>query len=203
MLRDHVVAAVRVRGKRIASRADLQQFLDTRASFVAQTTLYGYLRARSGSRFPELFENETFVQSINMAKWPIWLACLSDLSIFAGGVIARRTAAEQADIAGLMNWAVDGVLVATGVPAEAGADFPQLADAVRERVRACAWRTVPDDDTPFTESPGALVHWAPVVEEFKLLDERFVKNSVRFRWQDVRRDFRRLLDADSVLAVKS
>jgi hypothetical protein len=200
LLREHVVAAVRIRAKPITSRAEFQRFLDSRASFVAQTTLYGYLRARAGSRFPELFDNETFVRSINIAKWPIWLACLSDLSIYAGGLVAQRTAAAQPEVAGLMNSAVDAVLVATGVPGDAGPDFPSLANEVRERVRDCVWESVRDDASPFTESPAALVRWAPIVDEFKRLDERFVKNSVRFRWQEVRRDLRRDLAADAVLA---
>ena len=195
----HMAAAVWKRGTPITSQAELQHYLDTRASLVAQTTLYGYLRARSGAQFPELFANETFVRSINIAKWPIWLACLSDLSIFAGGLLARRTGATQEEIAAFMSAAVEAVLAATGVPAEAGQDFPVLADQVRARVRQCDWRSVQDDATPFTESPAALVHWAPVVEEFKSLDEKFVKNSVRFRWQDVRRELRRDLDADAVL----
>jgi len=200
LLRDHFAAAVRFRGRPVTTRTEFQWFLQSRASFVSQSTLYGYLRARSGSRFPELFDNDTFVQSINIAKWPIWLACLSDLSIFAGGLLAARTGAAQEVVAALMTSSVDAVLAATGVPSEAGPDFPQLADEVRERVRGCAWASVRDDDSSFTESPGALVRWAPVVEEFKALDERFVRNSVRFRWQDVRRDLRRDLAAAAVLA---
>jgi hypothetical protein len=200
LLRDHVVAAAGVRRRPVATRAAFQQFLDSRASFVAQTTLYGYLRARSGTRYPELFANETFVRSINIAKWPIWLACLSDLSIYAGGLVARRTGAAQEASAALMMPCVEAILAATGTPGDAGADFPSLADQVRARVRDCEWQSVADDETPFSESPGALVYWAPVVDEFKALDGRFVRNSVRFRWQDVRRELRRDLDADAVLA---
>lgn len=185
----------------IADPAALQHFLSTRASLVAQSTLYGYLRARSGAQFPELFANETFVQSINIAKWPIWLACLSDLSIFAGGLLARRPSATHHEVAALMNTTVDAVLAATGVPGEAGPDFSRLADQVRARVRQCDWKSVQDDDTPFSESPDALVHWAPVVEEYKALDGKFVRNSVRFRWQDVRRELRRDLAADAVFAA--
>jgi hypothetical protein len=195
----HMGAALWKRGTPVTSKSELQNYLATRASLVSQTTLYGYLRARSGAQFPELFANETFVRSINIARWPIWLACLSDLAIFAGGLLAQRTEATQEELAAFMGSAVDAVLAATGVPGEAGPDFPQLADQVRERVRQCEWQSVPDNDTPFTESPGALVHWAPVVEEFKALDEMFVKNSVRFRWQDVRRELRRDLDAGTVL----
>jgi hypothetical protein len=43
------------------------------------------------------------------------------------------------------------------------------------------------------------VRWAPIVENLKELDEEIVKNSVRFRWQEIRRDLRRNLDAGAVL----
>jgi hypothetical protein len=43
------------------------------------------------------------------------------------------------------------------------------------------------------------VRCAPVLDELKQLDEEIVRNSVRFRWQQVRRDFARFLDADVLL----
>jgi hypothetical protein len=46
------------------------------------------------------------------------------------------------------------------------------------------------------------VYWAPVVEELKALDEEIVRNSVRFRWQEIRQQLRLLLDAHSVLAPR-
>ena len=49
--------------------------------------------------------------------------------------------------------------------------------------------------------PAALVEWAPIVEDIKQLDQHIVRNSVRFRWQEVRRDLRRDLDADAVLSA--
>jgi hypothetical protein len=202
-LREHVGAFGWGRDRRVASAADLRRFLDSRASYVAQTSLYGYLRARSGARFPELFANDRFLQSINIAKWPIWLACLSDLSVYAGGLLAQRSGASQAEVASTMDSVVDAILEATGVPKEAAPEFPQLADQVRRRVRTCEWSSVPDDSTPFTESPEALVRWAPVVDEYKDLDRPIVMNSVRFGWQDVRRDLRRYLDAKAVLGAAS
>jgi hypothetical protein len=41
-----------------------------------------------------LFSNDAFMISVNNAKWQIWLACLSDLSIFPGGLIQHKTACE-------------------------------------------------------------------------------------------------------------
>jgi hypothetical protein len=37
------------------------------------------------------------------------------------------------------------------------------------------------------------------MDELKQLDEEIVRNSVRFRWQEVRRDFARHLDVQAVL----
>lgn len=183
---------------RIADAETLRQFVESRASHVTQTSLYGYLRTRAGSRYPELFANDDFAIAINAAKWNIWLACVSDLAIYAGGLLARGRAADVPVTAGVMDAVVDRILQ-SGPPAEANREFPALAAAVRSRVASCAWDAVPDDETVFAESPQALVRWAPVVDQLKELDADIVKNSVRFRWQEVRQDLRRVLDADALL----
>ena len=71
---------------------------------------------------------------------------------------------------------------------------------LRARLAACDWAAVQDDETAFVESPSALVRWAPVIEDLKRLDEEIVRNSVRFRWQEIRRDLRRELDANALIA---
>jgi len=184
----------------VVDRASLRLFLDSRASHVAQTALYGYLRTRAGMRYPELFEDDRFVVSINIAKWYVWLACLSDLAVYAGGLIAKNARVPIGEVGRLMSECVEAILSETGIPAGAGPEFATLADRVRARLALCDWASVPDDETPFAESPPALVRWAPIVEHLKQLDDEIVRNSVRFRWQEVRRDLRRVLDADAVLA---
>ena len=192
---------LRRRTTAIADRAQLRSFLESRASFVAQTALYGYLRTRAGMRYPVLFDDAGFSKSVNIAKWHVWLACLSDLSIFAGGLLAHRTAASRDAVGALMLVTLEATLATTGVPPDAGSEFAEHAQRVRARLALCDWAAVPDDATPFTESPPALVHWAPIADELKQHDELIVRNSIRFLWQDVRRALRRDLDAASVMAV--
>jgi hypothetical protein len=187
-------------GAKIVDRAGLRRFLESRSSYVAQTTLYGYLRARAGTRFPELFASNEFVVPINVAKWYLWIACLSDLSLYAGGMLWRGAPRSQLGVGPLMRATLDAILTTTGVPPEAGAEFKAHAERLRARLAACDWASVPDDETPFTESPSALVRWAPIAHELQQADEEMVRNSVRFRWQDVRRELRRDLDAPAVLA---
>jgi hypothetical protein len=184
--------------KSIADLDGLQQFLESRASHVTQTALYGYLRTRAGSRYPELFANDDYAKAINAAKWNIWLACVSDLAIYAGGLIARRSKHEDAVTARVMRLVIENIL-ATGVPPESDSAYSVLVTGLRARVNTCTWNSVPDNDAAFSESPDALVRWAPIVDQLKQLDEEIVKNSVRFRWQEVRQDLRRLLDVDALL----
>ena len=188
------------RARKIADSESLGHFLQSRASLVAQTSLYGYLRTRAGTRFPELFAHEVFSKSIEEAKWNIWLACLSDLSVYAGGLLCRRTKAQGAEVGRLVAGSVESILAATGTPQGVGADFARLAEQLRSRLAACDWAAVEDGEKPFVESPSALVRWAPVLEDLKRLDEEIVRNSVRFRWQEVRRDFRDSLDAQALLS---
>lgn len=197
-LRTQFLRFGRERSAPIVDRAGLRRFLHTRSNYVAQYSLYGYLRTRAGIRFPELFNDDAFVAAINIARWHIWLACLSDLAVYAGGLALKQ--APAAEVARLVSEAVDAILKEVGTPAEAGEQFGAHAARVRSRIALCDWAAVRDDESTFAESPAALVRYAPVTDELKQLDEEIVMNSVRFRWQEIRRALRRDLDAERVLA---
>jgi hypothetical protein len=184
----------------VADRAELRRFLETRANYVAQVSLTGYLRTRAGARFPELFDDDAFVVSINRAKWHIWLACLSDLTVYAGLLILQRTNAPVESVRTLVESVLKELLAATDTPADAGPEFAEHATRVRARVALCDWSGLADDESAFSESPDALVRYAPIIDELKALDAPIVRNSVRFRWQEIRRDLRRDLRADALLA---
>ena len=187
------------RKRTVADAAALQHFLDTRASHIAQKTLYGYLRTRAGTRFPVLFENDAFVVSINHAKWQMWLACLSDLSVYAGGLLALRSRAGPGAAGATTRRAVEAILERTGTPDDSGPLFAEGVEAVRDRLNRCDWHTLADDESAFTASPEALVRHAPIIPELMALDEEIVRNSVRFQWQEIRRELRTTLDAEAVL----
>lgn len=199
-LRSGLGSLLSQRSSRIADRAGLRVFLESRASFVAQTSLYGYLRTRAGMQYPILFEDDVFVRSVNIAKWHVWLACLSDLAVFAGGLIVRRGAANPDQAGALMLATLDAILEATGMPAGAGGEFTEHAQRVRSRLMLCQWASVADGAATFSESGPALVHWAPIVDELKRHDAHIVSNSIRFAWQEVRRALRRDLDAAALMA---
>jgi len=196
---DYFGSLTRRRNEQIIDAQTLKVFLDTRASYVAQTSLYGYLRTRAGMLYPQLFDDDEFVQSVNFAKWYIWLACLSDLSVYAGGLLLQKSKAPPEEVGKLIDAVVTTIFDDVGNPSDAGDEFSAQIKRVQIRIRNCDWQKVSDDETPFSESPMTLIRRAPIVENLKELDEEIVRNSVRFRWQEIRRALRSSLDAEAIL----
>ena len=188
----------------IDSVAELTRFVSTRAAFTAQKTLYGYLKTRMGTRYPSMFEDEVFVASIDIAKMQVFAACLADLAIFAVWQ-TRRDAPRPPEAAVCKALALccfqrglaDNAEQATGVQ-----DFSaEAAQAGFERRLALwDWARGPQGPDIFTESPPALVRWAPIAPELKKFDREIVENSIRFKWREVRADLVRRLDAAAVAA---
>ena len=57
----------------ISSKEDLQNFVQERSAHVTQTTLYGYLKTRIGTRYAIMVEDEKFSESINLKFEHAWL----------------------------------------------------------------------------------------------------------------------------------
>jgi len=179
----------------IVDRETLAEFIGSRASHVAQASLYGYLRTRAGTRFPAMFDSPDLLVSINIAKWHIWLACLSDICVYCGQCLRQSGELDAAAAGRAVTDALQRVLDETGEPDEAGPDFAAARDRALLRVSTCDWSIERDDDTVFSRSPDALFYWSPIAEELKLSDEPIVRNSIRYRWIEVRRSLRKLLDS--------
>ena len=169
----------------IGSVPELAEFINSRASHVAQISLYGYLRTRAGTRYPELFERDDMLSSINQAKWQIWLACVHDLALFSGRLLSAN---DPSAIRALLLEAFDSIMAQVGEPAEAGVEFSNSVRAVRNKIQRQDWQSLADvtDADCFQSSTDALFHWSPISDELKQYDEEIVRNSIRFRWQAIR-----------------
>lgn len=184
------------------SVSGLSRFVSTRSAFIAQKTLYGYLKTRMGTRYPSMFEDDVFITSINIAKMHVFAACLSDLALFAVrralhdadlGDDLRRRLALHCYRRGLADNAEQGAQAEGFSPAEVEAAF-------RRRLAFFDWSDGVSDPDVFAESPAALVHWAPIAPELKKYDEEIVKNSIRFAWRDIRSQFDKRIDSVGIAA---
>ena len=86
----------------VTTRQELVNFIDSRAAYVSQVTLYTYVKARAGTQYPKLFENADFLTSLRIARWHIYGAAVCDLTLFSAAqlyVHAEFSAEKRTELA--------------------------------------------------------------------------------------------------------
>jgi len=184
----------------IESIDSLAEFIQTRSAYVAQTSLYGYLKTRMGTRFRQVFEDDTFLPSINRAKWRTYGACLSDLTVFAAALTGLENRLEKNEISDLARKCFDAAVQQTFNDAEAEEVRAEIVECFEARVNRTHWPNAAIGETAFTSSPKVLLDSAPIADELKEQDIEIVTNSIRFRWRDVREQLRKRIDRDAICA---
>ena len=200
MFRDYVAQIVKARIDRraIDTLERLIEFNQMRAAYVAQTSLYGYLKTRMGSKYVQLFQDDVFVISINDAKWTVFASCLADLTVFSCALVHRDGPLEPEAAADLAIHCFRRAVEQT-FAGDALTRFGHPAiEAFQPRARLTIWHEAAEGENAFGRSPADLIARAPVIDEFKALDAEIVVNSMRFRWRDVRVQLRRRLDGASI-----
>ena len=83
--------------KSINSKKDLQKFIQQRSAHVTQNTLYGYLKTRMGHKFTIMVDDEVFSQSINIAKWNIYMVALADCTFYVFSYLMNEKNLKEND----------------------------------------------------------------------------------------------------------
>ena len=78
------------RQNRIDEIESLRSFVLSRSSYMAQVSLYGYLKARSGTRYVSLIKDPLFASSMKTARNRIFFVCLMDLTLHVIKTIHTR-----------------------------------------------------------------------------------------------------------------
>ena len=178
---------------------DLISYVETRSKFVAQTSLYGYIKTRAGTRYVSLMEDDTFALSVNIAKWEIWLTCLCDLATYAAAQLAASGATPD-EMRDLAIHIVDIAADSEDVPEERPQGFGDIKQTFAKQAPSIDWVTAAQGEAALQSSLDALVEWAPIADELKRLDVAIVKNSMRGRWKKVRDQLAQIFEPDAVLA---
>lgn len=180
----------------------LADFLCTRSSYVAQTSLYGYLKTRMGTSYRTYFEDDTFSASIRVAAVKLFLSCLADLTVFAAALTERDGTLPAGGAAALARRCFRQAAERGLADADAGPVPTESLERLDLRLRATDWTAAAADGRhAFAGSEADLVRFAPVIDEYKELDREIVMNSIRFRWRDIRDQLRRRLDAPALASA--
>ncbi len=178
----------------------LAEFVQTRAAYVAQTSLYGYIKTRMGTRYRYMFEDETYAASINFAKWRTYASCLSDLAVFAAATAATRDDLKDTEAAELARFCFNRSVERAFDDVDDPALPEEIVAAFSIRAAGTNWDEAALGENAFEKSPVDLIRWAPIADELKEFDSEIVINSTRFRWRDIREQLRTRIDGGGVCA---
>ena len=171
----------------INSKEDLLNFVQERSAHVTQTTLYGYLKTRIGTRYVIMIEDEKFSESINIAKWNIYVAAIADLTFYVFSYLIDKKKLKENDSEEVFLNIIDKEL-------KNGLDKKIYENAKNEfisKAKNIDWRNY-HLTNPFKESGLALYKWSPIADELKVLDKEVVLNSIKLKWNLVENEFKDL-----------
>ena len=171
----------------INSKKDLQNFVQERSAHVTQTTLYGYLKTRIGTRYAIMVEDEKFSNSINIAKWNIYVAAISDLTLYVFSYLIDKKNLKENDAEIIFMNIINNEL-------KNGLDQKIYENAKKEftsKVKSVNWEKF-HSENPFKDSGLALYNWSPIADELKVLDKEIVLNSIKLKWNLVENEFKDL-----------
>ena len=181
------------------SKNALMTYAKEQAAYVSQVTLYGYVKTRAGTQWPKLFENETYLISLKTARWHFYAACVSDLSLFLAARVFSHGGIKENQAEKLANEIASNVLLGTeqdDVPAEV---FGNVVDSAKQAAAKIDWAEAAVTPLAFQSSADAFMRWAPTADEFKVLDQEIMLNSLHLRWIGVRRDVKERLQAQPII----
>ena len=181
------VKKITSRFKTIDTKEDLKVFVQERAAHVTQTNLYGYIKTRIGTRYQLMLDDEKYSESVNIAKWNIYVAALSDLTLYVFSYLINQKKLKQNDAEEVLINIINKEL-------KNGLDEKLYDKAKNEsilRLQTTDWNNF-YLETPFKNSGFALYDWSPIADDLKVLDKEIVLNSIMLKWNLVENDFKDL-----------
>jgi len=173
--------------KSINSIQHLESFIEERSAHVTQTTLYGYIKTRMGFKHTLMFEDKAFLESMDIAKWNIYVVALADCTFYTFSYLInkknlKKNNAKDVFFKILKNQRSNGLNLKV---------YDQGKLEFESRSKEIDWNTYHENE-PFKMSGLALYKWSPIAENLKTLDKEIVLNSIKFKWNLVKSDFEKL-----------
>ena len=184
--------------KHIDEIESLRSFVSSRSSYMTQVSLYGYLKARAGTRYVSLIKDPIFASSMKTARNHIFFACLTDLTLHVLKTIHTQKQGKNQNLDPLALHFFTQTLVNAPQEVFESLKRGEVILNFEKHLRNHNWKDIDDPHDFFSGSRSALLKWAPVVEEFKIQDEEIVSNSIHFKWLRVCQEFEKLMDFEKI-----
>ena len=171
----------------LSKQSELIEFMHRNASFVSQVSLLTYIKARAGTQYPKLFENPEYLKSIEIARSHLYASCVADLAFYVINEHCLNDIKKKAIHAILSNL-VDEVFSFAKRDETIIKQSSEMKKQCEKKLKTLRSEAI--DHKLFKMSSDTFFRWAPMAEQFKKDDEEIMRNSIHFRWIEVRRELR-------------
>ena len=172
--------------KKISNLNELENFIQTKSAWVSQVTLYGYLKTRMGTRYVLHFDNDEFVESVNLAKWNIYAIALQDLTFFIFSYLKSNFNYNEMEKAREIFLKILDDEITNKMPLNI---IEEAKNNFNKRSQEINWDNY-YSNLPFNPSALSLYKWAPIADELKILDKKIVLNSIILKWDVIKKEFK-------------
>ena len=173
--------------KTISTIQQLETFIEEKSAHVVQTTLYGYIKTRMGFKHTIMFEDEKFLESMDIAKWNIYVVALADCAFYVFSYLISEKNLKKNDCKEIFLNILENEKK-NGLSDEI---FERGKKNFLERLDKVNFLNYYSND-PFKESGQALYYWSPIADELKSLDKKIVLNSIHLKWGLMKDEFKKL-----------
>ena len=176
--------------KKIKNIDDLEKFIQNKSAWISQVTLYSYLKTRMGTKYVLHFDDEVFLTSINKAKWNIYAIALQDLTFYTLSYLNVFYKFKEMDNAKKIYEKILNNELKNNMPEDVIDNSKKIFN---QRLQKIDWSNY-YNSLPFNQSALALYDWAPVAQELKTLDRKIVLNSMILKWENIQKEFIKLIN---------
>lgn len=189
------------RSEPIATAEALEQFMDSRAAFMAQKCVVEYCRARSGVLWQKLFKERAFLDALNHSRWTSYAVVYCDIAEMVEGVLRRYPVEPSPALCEALVATAKRTFARYGQPEGVGDDFwDQALERLELRLaRAQLHRPRPVRELPKTDLETIFAS-LPIHASLRGHDFELVQNNLRTNLVRIYEDFIAVADVDRLRA---
>jgi hypothetical protein len=177
----------------------LAEFIDQHAAFVAQKGIYEYARARAGHYAKVLFQEQPFIDAVELARWRAYPLGLLMVAELVEGILRPHSGDDRLRQFEALRDLVVSVFDRYPVPAPLGEQaWGELREEVERRLQLISLH--PPKRAMDIPEPFAQPYWElmPIHEKMRSQDFLTTRNYLRVTMCNIHDEFSKRVDAPAV-----
>ncbi len=187
---DKLVGGLFTKPQPIATRADLADFMDSRAAFLAQKCIVEFCRVRAGVYWQKLFSEKEFQEQLDLSRWRAYPPAFAMVAEVVEGALREASGIRQRQLPERLTALTKGVFSRYPVPVgEDEAFWTRALGLVEEQLA----KTQAGPPRPVREMPKpmarAVFNVLPLHKDIVTNDYDYIFNNLRMNLLRAHDDF--------------